>query len=117
MAIRMMVSRQPEPWLERFVDPVEIRRLGAIRHVACRDVATGERRVVIAAAETSGLDTHVRQLLDRVANQYAGLDQPNIPRLDARGSSAGIEYVALRSNGVGDVETLLPITLARGPRL
>jgi hypothetical protein len=104
------------PWLGRFVDPAVIRRLGAVRHMACRDAASGERLLVVAV-EHEGDPERARRLADEVARLHEVLRHPRIPPLDHRGAAAGTEYVALRSNAIVDMEALLQVALARGIRL
>jgi hypothetical protein len=96
-------------WLDRFSEPSVIRRRGVVEHVACRDLATGERRIVIATKE---LD--LGELFDEIALLHGTLRHPHIPALDHRGASAGTQYVALRSGGIVDLETLLPVVLEGG---
>lgn len=107
MCVNRAVAKRSTLWLQRFVEPAEIRRLGALRHVACRDAETGERRLVIASAETGARSARVPALLDEVARIHAQLDHPHVARLDTRGAVAGIEFVALRSEAVVDLEALL----------
>jgi len=117
LCVNRAVAKRSAVWLQRFVEPAELRRLGAVRHVACRDAATGERRLVIASTETGARSERVRALLDAVAGAHARLDHPHVPRLDARGAAAGIEFVALRSDAVVDLESLLRRVLEAGPRV
>ena len=96
-------------WLDRFSEPSVIRRRGVVDHVACRELATGEPRLVIATKEPE-----LRALFDEIAQLHRELHHPNIPELDHRGAADGTEYVALRSDAIVDLETMIPITLASG---
>src|SRR5689334_10087282 len=94
-------------WLERFTEPRVIRARGVVEHVACRDAATGERRLVIATTEAK-----LGAMLDGIAALHRELRNAHIPALDERGAAGGTEYVALRSSAVVDIETLMPIAMA-----
>src|SRR5207237_3840365 len=97
------------PWLDRFRDPSVIRRRGVVEHVACRDVASGERRLVIATTERG-----LRELFDAIARLHGELQHPHIPALVERGAAGDTEFVALRSAAIADVDTLLPIAMHAG---
>lgn len=94
-------------WLERFTEPRVIRARGVVEHVACRDAASGERRLVIASA-----DAKLGGMLDGIAALHRELRNAHIPAFEHRGSAGGTEYVALRSSAVVDIESLMPIAMA-----
>jgi hypothetical protein len=96
-------------WLDRFGERRVIRQRGVIEHVACRDLETGERRLVIAT-----VDPAAGKILDELARLHGELRHPRIPTLDRRGTAAGTEFVALRSSALADIETLLPIAMGAG---
>jgi len=91
--------------------------MGAIRHVACRDLATGERRLVLAATDAGGRAVRAREWLDTVADMHSRLVHPHIAPLAVRGESEGIGFVALRSEAIGDFEPILRVIHATGTRL
>jgi hypothetical protein len=103
-----IVHRTPA-WLDRFCEPRLIRRRGILDHVACRDVDTGNRLLVIASTAAGA-----GRVLDDIAQRHSELDHPHIPKLDQRSAVSGTELVVLRSSAVADVDTLLPIAMSAG---
>jgi len=97
----MLPKPSPDPWLDRYVDPLPIRSRGAFHLVSARRTADGAPCVVVVPGPSADR-ARVAVALAEVERVHALLDHPLIPRVAARGEFAGTPFLEIACDAVLD---------------